>query len=341
MEHKKVMQIKNKKDFAQLLIGIGILIIVFIINGLLSFVTLGFSFETLKTGEYWANFALLFASQILTMYGMYLVRKRKDIENNKITTIQKDIDIQRNVVYGVDKVSEAENWLRDIYNYREKLNIYEKHIDKLRETCKLVKPQENEKHYKKKIKRYNEDVEKKEYCIKQYKFIKIDKERLSLMIKKSQGLNVEFEELEKQINSDEYGFKRTKIKYQDVYWGNLLSDIEETQNKPQTPFFSEKKELSKKAIKKLASGIVTSGLMSGLLPPLFNQITWGTLLSLLLRTCAILIYMAFGVLLSKEIVLGTYYRALEKRKSIYNQMLQELNISQIEIEGDIYENKEI
>lgn len=341
MDFKKI-KIKSKKDFTQFIIGVGLITIVFLANALLSFLTLEFSFETLKTGEYWATFALLYASELLVMFGMFIIRKRKDLEADKIVKLQEHINNQREVVYGVDKVTEAESWLLEVYNYREKLLIYEKHIQKLRGKIKLRKPKENEKHYKYKLKRYNKEIAKREYCIEQLEFIKKDKERLSQIIRLLRNEQVDnLQELTNYLESDDYDFNSARIRYKEVYWGNLLSDVEETKNKPQTPFFSERKELYKKAIKKLAVGILVSGFMSGLLPPLFNNFGWNTLLEMIIRIGVMVLYMAFGIILSKDIILGTYYRALEKRKSIYNQMLKDLGISQIEIEGGADENKEI
>ena len=325
----KIRKITINRNFFQILSGVMLIALVFILNGFLSFITVGFDFSKLGTSAYWASFAIMFISEMAVMFGMYLIQKIKDLQNTKITDLQKEIVKLRNVVYTMDKVSDAEDWLREIFNYKEKLIIYENKIKHLYEKLQPKKPNESERNYDKKLSKYESDTAKREFLLGQLEFIKKDKQRLMLIVKKAKQEDITA--LEKELEVDDYKFKTVKIRYKDVYWGHLLADVEETSKKDNSAFFNEKNELSKNFIKFLGMGLITSSFISALIFPSFTAIGWEFLLSLIINLITLSFFMLRGVSLSKKIILGTYYKALEKRKSIYNKMLKDLELSHIEI----------
>ena len=225
----KKIQIRPNKNFFQTISGIAIIVLVFIVNGFLSFITVGFDFSKLLTSQYWADFSLMTASELVVMFGMYLIQKSKDLENIKITTLQKEISEKRNIVYGVDKVTQAEDWLREIYNYKEKLLIYENKIKQMYERLNIHEPEKSERNYEKKLRQYNKKLARKGFLQQQLDFIKIDKHRIQLMT--ANASQEEIDKLDKQLDTEEYMFRTVKIKYREVYWGNLLADIEENGKK--------------------------------------------------------------------------------------------------------------
>lgn len=328
------MKIKNKsgREIMQLTSGILLVSLVIILNGFLSFISVGFNFENLKTASYWASFFILFASEMAVMFGVYIIQKMKDLKNNKITDLQTEIQKKRDVIYGVDKVTEAEDWLREIYNYKEKLLIFETNCKNNYEKLKLQEPNSNERFYKFKKKRYDKSLKRKDYLAKQMEYIRLDKKRISLLISKDD--EQEIEQLNLQLDTIDYAFKTAKIKYRDVYWGNLLSDIDEVKKRETTTFFSEKTELSLNFIRYLGFGIITSAFITAIMFPTFNNTGWQTVLSCIVSFIILITFMLRGVLLSHKIILGRYYKALEKRKSIYNKMLKDLGISKIVIEEE-------
>lgn len=334
------IKVKQKKDLLQMASGITLIILTFIANGFLSFITVGFDFAKIQTTQYWASFSVMFVSEMCVMFGMFIMQRIKDLTHKKITTLQKKIDKQRLTVYGVDKITEAENWLREIYNYREKLILYENKVRKLHSRIILNEPHKNDKNYNKKIEQYNKRKDKRDFYVSQLEYIKKDKERINLLLLKNKDddqlarincLNIELE-------AEDYAFRNAKIHYKDVYWGNLLSDIEETRNNNGSPFFSERKELTKNLLKYLGYGMITSSFLAALIFPSFNNVGWQIFINIIVNLITLIFFMARGITLSNRIILGTYYNALEKRNSIYNQMLKDLNISRIVIEDDELEN---
>jgi hypothetical protein len=325
----KNINVKVKKETMQFMSGLFIIILTFVVNGFLSFVSFGFDFTAIKTLSYWANFIVLFISEIAVLFGMFIIQRIKDLKNDKVIDLQKHIDNRREIVYGVDKVADAEEWLREVYNYREKLYLFEDKIKKIYSNIILVEPKENCKGYARKKAKYDKKKEFKEWLLDQLKLVKKDKQRLKDLINK-----IDKEEYAELENSEVYAFKTAKIKYKEVYWNNLLSDSEEQKSKHSYPFYNEMKELAKNVVRYLAIGIITSGIMSALSLPAFRGWGLSTIVSMLFNAIALFVFMSRGIRLSKKIILGTYVKALESRKAIYNQMLCDLKISQIEIEED-------
>lgn len=333
----KIGKIKTKNAL-QTLSGAFLIILTFILNGFLSFVVVGFEWQRILTGEYWANFGLMTASELLVMYGMYLIQRNKDLETDIITGLQKELDKQRQIVYTLDKVTEAEDWLREIYNYKQKLLIFERKIKGVYDTLKIVKPDEDDKNYIRKFAKYNKQLAKKELLQQQLDFVKKDKKRLKMIVANEN--NPEIEKIEKELDTDDYLFKTARIKYRDVYWGNLLSGVETQSQKDTTPFFNEKLEVSKSATRTIGVGCIISAFVSALTAVGITDMGWGFWMNMILNAVILIFFLARGVILSKWIILGKYYKSLEKRKSIYVAMLKDLGISKVIVRSKDEGNEE-
>ena len=322
----------NKKDLLRGISGTLIIILVLIANGFMSFITVGFAFEKILTASYWASFSILLASELSVLFGMYLIQKGRDLKKKKITDIQDEIDKQRRTIYVLDKVAVAVNWLKDVYNYQIKLDLYEDKIKSIYESLRVKEPQKEDKNYNKKKIKYDKIMAQKTQLLEQLDFIKKDRKRLNLIINKSD--THEIAELNETLNTDKYKFRTAKIHYKPIYWGNLLSDVEETKTKPVSAFFDEKIELTKSVSKYIATGLLSAGFVSCLIFPTFNSLGWNTVLSLLVNLVTLIVFMIKGIGLSNKIILGKYYKALESRKSIYTKMLKDLGVSKIVIEDE-------
>ena len=96
----KIENFKKKtvlsKDFWKTFISIILILMVFIMNGFLSFMQFGgFNLSQLKTVEYWINYALLIASEIIIMVSIYSIKKSKNLQNSEILELSKFINDNR------------------------------------------------------------------------------------------------------------------------------------------------------------------------------------------------------------------------------------------------------
>ncbi len=322
----------GKRDWMRGISGVLTILLVALVNGFAAFIPIGFKFSKILTSAYWANFSFLLFSEIAVMLGTYLIQKGKDLKNKKIVDIQTEIDEQRAIVYKVDKVDEAEAWLREIYNYQEKLNIFEYKVTTNYNKIKPREPIKGERFYERKNKKYNKKLEQQKFLIQQMNYIKKDRQRLSLIVNNKEPEKVE--ELTEALNSNAYVFKTTKLRYKTVYWCNLLSDMEETKNKPTSAYFNEKAELSKDSLRYIALGLISSAFTSSLIFQTLTNVGWNTVLNLLITLFLLLVFMGRGIGLCHKNILGRYYKALESRKSIYTKMLKDLQITNVVFEDE-------
>lgn len=327
----KAITIKNKKSLFQAIFGLLIIIGTFIANGLLCFISLNFDFSKILTSGYWAHFTLLTCSELAVMYGMYIIRKPKDLSSEVITDLQKYIDKKRDVVYETDNITNAEDWLREIYNYKEKLILLEVIIKNKHSKIVAKEPRENCAFYNLKKKRYDKNIELKEWYKQQLEYIKLDKERLKLMALNT--ANERLEELNKQLSgNDDYAMNTAKFKFRDVYWADLTSNIDNFSKKVITPFFNGNKEVARNFIKCAGYSVISSGILSILSYPNWNALTYETIIDMIMTFIVLSMFLVRGYMMSKNIILGTYRSTLEKRKSIYSALMKDLGISNVVIE---------
>ena len=190
------------------------------------------------------------------------------------------------------------------------------------------KPKENTCFYNYKLKKWTTQEDKKKQYLEQLKLVEKDKARLTCIL---EGNTEKAEKLAKELADSDYMLYTVRIKYREVLWGDLLSDLERTSDNRNTPFCYEKREYSKKVLKCLGYGLSTSAFLSALVFPTFLALDFRTVMQVIINTISLIFFMVRGVIQSKEIVLGSYVLALEKRKMIYSQMAKDIKISNIVI----------
>lgn len=319
----------SQKEVSQILSGATFIILTFIANGILSFVSMGFDWALLKTTEYWARYFTLFLSEMSVMFGMYLIQRVKDLNKKVITDLQTDIDNNRNKVYKLSKVAEAERWLNEIYNYREKLTLFEDKLKELHSKATMTKPKEGSLFYNKKIKKFNKLEKKQEYYLAQLKLVDKDKERIKFLL---EGNKEKALELQNELYSNlDYAFYTAKIKYREVMWGDLQSGMGRRDNHQGDIFFSEEKAYYKNVMKSLGYGIITSSFFSAIIFPSYNELSSAVIINIFVTMATLCFFMIKGVAMSQKNILGGFCSALEKRKMIYSQMAKDIKISNIVI----------
>ena len=338
---------KNRQELFKTISSLGLILFAFFINGFLALIPVGFSFDKMLTVAYWADFTVLFGSEILVLYGMYLIQKVKDLKADKITKLQDDIMASRQKVYDADKVADAEDWLREILNYKQRLVAFEHKIMSVYDNLYIKEPAKfvtkkcfnwiRKIKHNKKERTYNALVAIRNDCRTQLDFIRKDKLKLALLVKKHRTIEeqVMLDTLIAELDTQEYEINNARIKYDWVYWGTLIADCEEEKSKQDTPLFREKKELSKNIVKYLGTGLIVTAVISSLVFPSLNGLDYNTIVIMAIRLAALLLFIVRGVELSNKLILGTYYKALENRKSIYSQMHKDLGISNIIVEDQL------
>lgn len=349
---------KFTKDLARKSISIVLVVITLVINGFLSFMPYsGMDFTRLGTSAYWLNYGLLTSSELVVMFAMYILRKNKNLATEEIVNLTKDINFYRDRIYRLNKVKISAEWLRNFYNPREKLNLFEDKIRNIQTGLMIDEPLEVDpedkkryKAYKKELARYKRDIVKYEWCEKQLKLIKRDREKFELIRqivaekgkidetkvdeKKIEQLEKQVEQIDKELFEQNFALQRFKLKFEKVYWDTLVAEGQYNSKHRPSAYFHEKKLIAKRMQMFLTTSLFVSTILLSMLPPIFEPFTWQTVLSLLLKLVMFAWSGLQGILLADNNILFDYKSVLGVRKTIYNELNYDLSIEKIVIEKE-------
>lgn len=335
-------EIKINKNTTTKIFSILFISLILIFNGFISIWLIGFDFSRVLTSEFWVEYSTLVASEVATIYILYILQKIKDLESDKIINLQDFVSDSRDKIYTLNEVDNVTNWLQH-YNYGEKLKLFINAIDnKLNKINIEEKPEEEcydnisefrkkilKARYKRQVKKYNKELEKYEFLKCQLDYANLDNERIKLL---KTNKNIErVKELNKILNDKKYKFKMTKIKYEMVYWNKLGNNFIDKKKNFNSPYFHEKRILTKILGFMIFCGCIMTIFLSALIPLSSTGLTDDTALKIIYRLIMILWSAIVGIFLSKRIILGDYLFSLNNKKDIYNQMLYDLGIDDYEI----------
>ena len=349
-------KIKFSKDLLRKFIVSLIIFMVVILNGFLSFMTLGgLDFSLFLTSTFWLNYTLLILSEIIILLCVYIFRKNRNLKEKEIQDLSNEIYEYRKKIYKLNLPKSVAEWLRNFYNPREKINLFEDKLLSIQEKLNFDEPfkvdSKDKKAYKlylKKKKLYEKNLKTYNWVIEQLNLIKLYRKKLeflkSLIIENSKfdkntdeklifEYQQEISKIEKELNEKNFAYRNFKTKYENVYWDTLTSNEYEL-NSTQKPSaqFHEKRIVANKLWSKVLLGLTFTFIFSAMLPPIITGFTWDTVVNLLLKFILFLLSAFSGIILGDTSILYYYKSALTVRKTIFNEVNYDLGISKIEIE---------
>ena len=175
------LKVKFSRDLLKKLIVTLIVITTIILNGFLSFMTLGgVDFSAFSTSAFWLNYTLLITSEIVILLCFYVFRKSKNLKEKEIQDLSDEIQGYRTKIFKLNLPKSVAEWLRNFYNPREKVNLFEDKLIAIQEKLNFNEPfevdQEDKKAYKKYLKekqRYEKNLKIYNWTINQLNLVKI------------------------------------------------------------------------------------------------------------------------------------------------------------------------
>lgn len=349
-------KVKFTKDILKKFISGLIIFAVIVLNGFLSFMSLGgMDFSAFLSSAFWLNYILLVSSEIVILLCLYVFRKSKNLKDEEILTLSDEIKGYRTKIFKLNLPKSVAEWLRNFYNPREKVNLFEDKLIAIQEKLNFNEPFEVDKDDKKAYKKYLKEKKRYEKNLKIYNWtnhqlglVKIYKQKLefqkNIVIERAK-INKEISEeflkeceeniiaLEAELEKQGFDYKNFKIKYENVYWDTLTSNEYEinAEKRPKAQFH-EKKIVLNKIWSKVLLGLTFTLIFSSMLPPLFNEFSWNTVVELLIKLILFLLSGFSGIILADTAILFYYKSALGVRKTIYNEVNYDLGINKIEIQ---------
>lgn len=356
--YKLKKNFRVSKDLLRKIISIVLIGATLIINGFLSFMPYsGMDFSRLGTSAYWLDYGLLTSSELVVMFAMYIMRKSRDLATDGIIELCKDINAYRKRIYRLNKVRVSADWLRNFYNPRERLNLFEDKIRNIQTGLVVDEPlkvdEEDKKRYKRYLKElaiYKRDVARYDWCENQLKLIKRDREKFELVrqiitekskldekqidLVKIEKLEKQVEAIDKELVDSNFALQRYKLKFEKVYWDTLVAEGQYSAKHRQSAYFHEKRLVAKRMQTFLMVSLFVSTILFSMLPPIFEPFTWETILSLFLKLIMFAWSSLQGLLLADNNILFDYKSVLDVRKSIYNELNYDLGVDKIIIEEE-------
>ena len=302
------------KDTMQTISGGLLVLLSLILSGLFAFVSVGFDPSKLLTGGFWVSYCVTTATVWLCFFGVYVIREGRNKRQPKIViNNQKRRDFREFIVEN-RKIDSCENWLK-IYNYEKRVGIFRDSLLEAYRKLNLTEPDKSldkeSKKYKKQLKRYAKNKEKRDYLQKQLDYTNIHNEIVKkLRANDSAGA----EELQKKLGEDD-AFKCAKIIWRNVYFNDLFSGSMSHANN--TIFYNKGKAIFDNIKLMLVLGVCMTLITTSIILQ-SNEFSMYTLISIITNLAMLCGYAVSAMRVADDVVFEVMYPADENKLTICN-----------------------
>ncbi len=330
---------KNKKiivtkDFLTIIIGIGIIVIDALLAGIIQLFTVGFNPSYILDADFWIAYLIKLFISYIALFGAYIIKRTINKTNKRFVVQRAKIrDIKESIVDN-KKIGECEDWLKNVYNYKKKIDLYKSLLKSKYEKLSLQEPEMPIKENYKSLKKYN-------FALKKYKRIKskFDKEEKTRIFIEEQLSVCEthykiincykekdnnIKELQESIK-DIDKMKRFKLKIKPVTYSKLFNV--ELNNKRGNDDSIEYNEGSifKKILLSIFIGVIFCAVLTSIIIGKGN-FSWDVILIIFLNLLLIAWYVFNGIKYADTFVLEIMFTADFNRLCICEEFLEYSNL---------------
>lgn len=229
------------RDAMNYLLCVSLILFALFLSGAFNFAKFNFDFSKVGTIDFWLMYFLKTSISICLFFAIYIMRRVSNMKKASFITLKQDLKDEFTILHETKKINHMDFWLKYIYNYQKKLDIYKSTIQQLYHSSKefeypksrfrfINKFRENKEHKKKNI---------RDFCEKEFKSIETHEELISAY---REGDKQKITECKSKIKEFD-NFSTTNIKWRNVYASNLFNDSKDKKN-AETVFVNEKKEVT-------------------------------------------------------------------------------------------------
>lgn len=341
----KPITIKYGKDKALVVtrdvlkIGIGLIILIGdgLLAGIVQLFEFGFNISSLLTPEFWTAYAIKLVISYVALFGAYVIRKVKDRHNPKFVVQRERIKDCKQEVVKAKKIGVFKNWLKYVFNYRKKVEMYQAVISKKYEKLTLLEPEKpckedfalNSKlgvlkyklelsRYKRKRKKYDKTEAMRKYCEEQlgvcetlFQVIEFYKQH---RVDKAKALLDKVKEVDCMRNY--------KLRFKSISYNRLFNVELGSTKRDDSIEYNEAGVLAKKIMPSLLMGVVGCAVLTSVIVHT-KSFTVETALLIALNLIVMAWFMFTGIRLADNFVLGTVYAADTNRIMICEEFLED------------------
>ena len=345
----KIIRYKNKeiiidKEFFNFLLGVILIVSCALVSGVLQLIEIGFDFTLIKTSAFWSGYLLKLVIGYLCLFGCYLLKKNNNKKSAKFVTQRQDIIDYRTAIIKSGKVAELKNWLKNVYNYRKKVELYQEFLLQKNERIEAEKPEDINKElfrsenkvinfflgiklwfankiYYIKLKKYNKALEKQEYIAKQLEVCNIHFQIIDAYKKND---NETIKSLSASIKDNDYlnSFKAKfkKVTYSRIFNFDILNDRADDSIE-----YNEKKFLIKNILPFMILSAMGVCLLASIVPA-FRNFGLDNLILICLNLFVIGWNAFSGNMLANRFCWSSLYNADSNRINILSEFKEDVNL---------------
>ncbi len=346
-------QIVVDRDFLNMILGIILIISCVLLSGVLQLVEARFDLKTISKADFWIGYLIKLSTGYMCFFGVYILRKLKNKRSSKFLIQRQNIKTYKIEIVKFKQISNFKNWLKNVYNYRKRVEKYQDFLLSKYEKLNTEKPEEPEKDdflpygfinrwkykkakkvYAKQNKRYQQALIQKAYLEGQLSVCDTHFKIIDAYRKKDlETIKILQESIKITDEMSNYKIKYKPITYNGIFNVEILKGV-----KDDGIDYNEKSILVKKIVPKLIFGAISVSLLASMIPD-FNKPTLSLILMMFLNFLIMGWYMFSGSMLANTFIFNIVYVADSNRLAICDEFKEDSRLNGIEwneLEDDEY-----
>ncbi len=312
------------KDIMSSILGLAFIGASALLLGLFEMFKIGWNFSILKNSSFWVSYFVKLAMLYLAFFGAYIIRKQKNLKSPKVLMQREILRHNKREIANNHRTADCEFWLKAVYSYSKKLELYQKRLQEKNANLSIVeptKPKESKRliykyklaKYKRALKRYTKNKEKREYYEEQLKNCEMHLQVIELYMRRKIQ---EGKKLLESIEND--GFQLFMPRYKEITYNKIFNVSIEASKEDREEFrYREKSILLQKITKSVAIGCISIATMTSLALD-FKSISFMSVVYMLMNLITMLWFVYNGIKSADILVFGSMMQADANRIKVSN-----------------------
>ena len=312
------------RDIVGSLLGLVFIVASALLLGLFEVFKIGWDFSILKNSSFWVSYFVKLAMLYLAFFGAYIIRKQKNLKSPKVLMQREILRHNKREIANNHRTADCEFWLKVVYSYSKKVELYQKRLQEKNANLSIVEPTEIKEskgifykvkvwQYKRAMKRYTKNRERRMYYEKQLKNCEIHLQVIELYMQRKIQ---EGKKLLESIEND--GFQLFMPRYKEITYNKIFNVSIEASKEDREEFsYRERSILLQKITKSVAIGCLSIATMTSLALD-FKSISFMSVVYMLMNLITMLWFVYNGTKSADILVFGSMMQADANRIKVSN-----------------------
>jgi len=330
-------QVIVTKDLLTIATGIVILVVDSLLAGFLQLFEFGFDWTYITKSEFWTAYCIKLAISYIALFGAYIIRRVINKKSPKFIAQREKIKDSKNAIVKARKISNCKNWLKFVYNYTKKVEIYQDIITSKYEKIIFKEPEQPDTDYldenkffdKLKIARLNRNYkiakakyEKSEKLRKFYEAqLKVCDKHFEIIDAYKHHDMEKVKKLQEEIKENDF-MKHYNLHYKNVTYNKLFNVDLSSTRKDDRIEYNEAGILAKKIMPSLLMGVVGCAVVTSVVVQT-GSFSATTIFMIALNLLMMAWFMFSGIRIADSFIFGVVFAADNNRIIICEEFIED------------------